>query len=294
MLFITFPPEFMKAGPIRHATLVLEEIRTDALTQSTVCCSLSLVSGGKQPTVWQRWVRQPQKIWLRGALFQVHLWSGIALGLYILMMSVTGSVLVYSNELYRAATPEPNRDVPGAVTTRIYNPFTHYGKTPECSRASSMRSNITMQLLISPPLTRRLLAATTLVLFAGSAAGQHYTQVNLVSNQTAQAVHQDPNLVNGWGIARSATTPWWISDNGTGKSTIYNGNTGNPGALVVAVPGAPTGIVYNGTSGFVIPGSGSAHFLFASEDGTISGWAISRGQATGDWQRGRTLQGQSD
>ena len=58
-------------------------------------------------TVWQRWVRQPQKVWLRRALFQVHLWSGIGIGLYILLMSVTGSVLVYRNELYRAATPEP-------------------------------------------------------------------------------------------------------------------------------------------------------------------------------------------
>ena len=52
-------------------------------------------------------MRQPQKLWLRRALFQVHLWSGIALGLYVLMMSVTGSVLVYRNELYRAATPPP-------------------------------------------------------------------------------------------------------------------------------------------------------------------------------------------
>jgi uncharacterized iron-regulated membrane protein len=58
-------------------------------------------------TVWQRWVRQPKSIGLRKALFQVHLWSGIAVGLYILMMSLTGSVLVYSNELYNAATPEP-------------------------------------------------------------------------------------------------------------------------------------------------------------------------------------------
>jgi uncharacterized iron-regulated membrane protein len=58
-------------------------------------------------TAWQRWVRQPQKVWLRRALFQVHLWSGIALGLYILMISVTGSVLVYRNELYRATTPIP-------------------------------------------------------------------------------------------------------------------------------------------------------------------------------------------
>ena len=55
----------------------------------------------------QRWLRQPQKIWLRRVLFQAHLWSGIILGLYILMMSVTGSVLVYRNELFRMATPEP-------------------------------------------------------------------------------------------------------------------------------------------------------------------------------------------
>jgi len=84
---------------------------TGALTRAAACCSLSLVSGSNHLTLWQtswqRWVRQPQKIWLRRALFQMHLWSGIAVGLYILMISVTGSVLVYRNELYRAATPEP-------------------------------------------------------------------------------------------------------------------------------------------------------------------------------------------
>lgn len=58
-------------------------------------------------TAWQRWLRQPQKVLLRRAIFQVHLWSGIGLGLYILFISVTGSVLVYANELYVAATPAP-------------------------------------------------------------------------------------------------------------------------------------------------------------------------------------------
>src|SRR5689334_9571606 len=58
-------------------------------------------------SLWQRWVRQPQNIWFRRAIFQIHLWSGVGLGLYILMISVTGSVLVYSNELYRAATAKP-------------------------------------------------------------------------------------------------------------------------------------------------------------------------------------------
>jgi uncharacterized iron-regulated membrane protein len=65
------------------------------------------VSEPDRTTAWQRWVRQPQKVWLRRAFFQVHLWSGIAAGLYVLFISVTGSVLVYSNELYVAATPEP-------------------------------------------------------------------------------------------------------------------------------------------------------------------------------------------
>jgi uncharacterized iron-regulated membrane protein len=64
------------------------------------------VGANNQLTAWQRWVQKPQKIWLRRALFQAHLWSGIAVGLYILMISVTGSLLVYWNELYRAVTPE--------------------------------------------------------------------------------------------------------------------------------------------------------------------------------------------
>lgn len=58
-------------------------------------------------TYWQSWLRQPQTVWLRKATFQLHLWSGIALGLYVLLVSVTGSILVYRNELYRAATRDP-------------------------------------------------------------------------------------------------------------------------------------------------------------------------------------------
>jgi uncharacterized iron-regulated membrane protein len=58
-------------------------------------------------THWQRWISQPQSVWLRKVVFQVHLWSGIGLGLYLLVVSVTGSIVVYSNELYRAATRAP-------------------------------------------------------------------------------------------------------------------------------------------------------------------------------------------
>src|SRR5689334_25158216 len=56
---------------------------------------------------WRRWLSQPQTVWLRKATFQVHLWSGIILGLYVLLVSLTGSILVYRNELYRVATQDP-------------------------------------------------------------------------------------------------------------------------------------------------------------------------------------------
>ena len=57
-------------------------------------------------TLWQRWLRQPQRVWLRRVIFQMHLWTGLALGLYVAVLSLTGSVLVYRNELDRVlATP---------------------------------------------------------------------------------------------------------------------------------------------------------------------------------------------
>lgn len=58
-------------------------------------------------TYWQRWMLRPQTVWLRKATFQLHLWCGIALGLYVFLISVTGSILVYRNELFRAATVDP-------------------------------------------------------------------------------------------------------------------------------------------------------------------------------------------
>lgn len=63
------------------------------------------MSKDDRPSLWQQWLRRPQRVWLRRAVFQLHLWSGIGFGLYILFISVTGSVLVYRNELYVAATP---------------------------------------------------------------------------------------------------------------------------------------------------------------------------------------------
>ena len=107
---------------------------------------------------------------------------------------------------------------------------------------------------------------------------QFYAQHNLISDVDGVADHTDSNVVNAWGLDAGPTTPWWISDNGTGKTTLYNVSTGTI-VNTFTVPGAggaqgnPTGLVFNGGPGFVInngAGTSAARFIFASEDGTIS------------------------
>jgi uncharacterized protein (TIGR03118 family) len=101
-----------------------------------------------------------------------------------------------------------------------------------------------------------------------------YQITRLVSDVPGAAQHTDPNLVNAWGLVAGPATPWWVADNGTDVSTLYDG-TGALLPLVVKVAGAPTGTVFNGGSGFVVHHkgfNGPAVFLFATEDGTIRGW----------------------
>ena len=118
---------------------------------------------------------------------------------------------------------------------------------------------------------------------AATASAQKYVQKNLVSDIPNLAVTTDPNLVNAWGIAFTPTSPAWIADNGTGLSTLYSG-TGSIIPLVVTIappknaegPATPTGIVFNGGGGFNVTAhdkTGSSLFIFATEDGTISGWS---------------------
>jgi uncharacterized protein (TIGR03118 family) len=112
-----------------------------------------------------------------------------------------------------------------------------------------------------------------------------YAQHNLVSDGFVTADHTDANLVNAWGLALNPFGPAWVADNGTGVSTLYDGD-GNALSLIVQIPtpssptgGTPTGIVFNGstsaTSFAVTSGSvtGPSKFLFATEDGVIAGWA---------------------
>jgi uncharacterized protein (TIGR03118 family) len=99
----------------------------------------------------------------------------------------------------------------------------------------------------------------------------------LVSDVPGAAAATDPNLVNGWGLTRSATSPWWVADNGSNKSTLYT-SAGAINALVVGVDGGPTGAVFAGIAGnFLVASTASttlapANFIFASEDGKIRAW----------------------
>jgi uncharacterized protein (TIGR03118 family) len=127
--------------------------------------------------------------------------------------------------------------------------------------------------------------AAVLVLFHANPAGalSTYQEHKLVSDILGFADNLDPNLQNPWGISSSPTSPFWISDNRTGVATLYNGSgqpfpVGTPLVITIpppagaAPPSSPTGQVFNGGSSFeVVPGQ-PARFIFATEDGTISGW----------------------
>jgi uncharacterized protein (TIGR03118 family) len=117
--------------------------------------------------------------------------------------------------------------------------------------------------------------------FPGSLwASNAYIVRNLTSDVPDLADYTDPNLKGAWGIAESSTSPFWISDSGSGLSTLYNSTGGVIPLVVEILPifsfhplfNPPTGVVYNGTAGFAVTAGNPASFIFATLDGTINGW----------------------
>ena len=138
--------------------------------------------------------------------------------------------------------------------------------------------------LFAIAISLSLLVLPGLAFAQSNAGGGFYQQTNLTSNLPGIAKFTDPSLTNPWGISSAPGGPFWISDNGSGKSTLYD-NKGNPQSLVVKIPssmrgvaGTPTGTVFNSdTSAFIVSKKGvsaASIFLFATEDGTISGWNL--------------------
>jgi uncharacterized protein (TIGR03118 family) len=127
-------------------------------------------------------------------------------------------------------------------------------------------------------------AALALSIMGGIASGQQYNQTNLVANTAGVATTTDPDLVNPWGVSRSSSSPWWIADNKTGLSTLYNG-AGTKLGLIVTIPaattgqvGTPTGTIYNGSkTDFLLAPASPALFLFSTLDGEIVGWNSTAG-----------------
>jgi uncharacterized protein (TIGR03118 family) len=111
---------------------------------------------------------------------------------------------------------------------------------------------------------------------AASPTTTNFKIVKLVADQAGKAKTQDPNLVNAWGLSQAPGGPVWVSDNGTGLSTVYDQGTGVNEGIVVTIPGGfPTGNVYN-NSGFNITENnktGSSIFIFDTENGMIAGWS---------------------
>ncbi len=133
---------------------------------------------------------------------------------------------------------------------------------------------------------------TLLRFIAGTALGltmtfgcfaQHYKQTDLVSSSSGMAPATDPQLINPWGLSRGSGSAWWVSDNATGVSTLYNG-AGVKQSLIVTIPpadpnnketptGTPTGTIFNGSqTDFLLAPGKPAVFLFCTIDGTIAGW----------------------
>src|SRR5262245_48623807 len=116
-----------------------------------------------------------------------------------------------------------------------------------------------------------------------SSSSSSYVVHNLVSDGGVPADHKDPDLVNAWGLVFNPTAVAWVANAETGVSTLYDG-AGVKQGLVVTIPtplsgtppSHPTGIVYSGGADFVVSvgtSSGPSRFIYATEDGTISGWA---------------------
>jgi uncharacterized protein (TIGR03118 family) len=119
---------------------------------------------------------------------------------------------------------------------------------------------------------------------AASASGAHSTASPRRSLVTDRA---DAQLVNPWGLAASREGPWWVSNEGRSTSTLYSG-AGQKQALTVAVPGGPTGVVFNRGRGFVVRGngqSGPARFIYACEDGDAARLDADRARGAGRGER---------
>jgi uncharacterized protein (TIGR03118 family) len=144
-------------------------------------------------------------------------------------------------------------------------------------------------------LAMKILAVCAFAVLLPALTFAQYTRTDLVTNSGEGGTVSDPHLVNAWGLVSTTTSPFWVSDNSTGVSTLYSisnksGVSATPVGLVVSIPsvsggqGTPTGVVApqtpKGVTAFAVSGvdptgkpvSANSLFIFATLDGTIRGW----------------------
>ena len=189
-------------------------------------------------THWQRWISHPQTAWLRKATFQLHMWSGIGVGLYVLLVSVTGSIVVYRNELYVAATRDPIVVAPSgprltddelkAAATRAYPAYTIIGigraqNPDEAVRISLNRPNGRKDRLFNPYTGEDLGDSTPLgIRFVSKLLELHD---DLLAGNTGRSV-------NGLGallvivLAFTGLVVWWPGIKTWRRSLIVHRNVG--------------------------------------------------------------------
>src|SRR5205807_940006 len=172
---------------------------------------------------------------------------------------------------------EPTRE--GKVTTAL---LFRYAAKHRSVRFSLHKTIIKPMKTTSPYIKIALPLFAVAILTAASAQADTYSWTNFQSDIAGVAQHVDENLVNPWGMAASANGTIWVSDNGTGVSTLYH-QDGTAVSLVVTIPtaarnkegGNPTGVVFNSTAFFKVSLNSNSQpslFIFVSEDGSISGW----------------------
>src|SRR5580704_10438529 len=175
------------------------------------------------------------------------------------------------------------------IAAAMVRPCRHARWDPQLRPADSVRAHQGEQDMQSATGFRDLMLTTvfgigTLVAATSQANAGRYAQTNLLSDIPGLAQLADPALKNPWGVSETATSPFWVSDQASGESTLYTvqgTNVISESALTVTTA-SPTGQVANTTSGFVVNGTTSpASFIFANLNGTITAWNGTLGHAAG-------------
>ena len=149
---------------------------------------------------------------------------------------------------------------------------------PDCS-CDELARWIMLNALSVKRITRFGIVSVCLCLCDATMFAQHFNRTDLTADMASTsptAPNVDRDLINPWGLARSSGSPWWVADNGSGLTSLYNAAGARTNSFIV--PGlngsssAPTGTVFNFSNGFQLANGIKASFIFVTEEGTISAW----------------------